>query len=105
MRKFLHPKSVFKEWQPDRPETIERCTINDMPSMKIGKLCKSTDAIVALEKMITKLMPQLKQYHLDLLCQTSIPPYISELDFVGFYRDCRLPDQNLIASSIDLIYR
>ena len=73
--------------------------------MKIDKLCKNPEQIVALEKMVTKLMPQLKQYHLDLLCETAIPPYVSELDFVGFYRDCHLADKNLMASSIDLIYK
>lgn len=46
----------------------------------------------------------LKNCHLDLLCETNIPPYISELDFVRFYRDSDIPDENIKAANIDLIY-
>lgn len=72
--------------------------------MNLTKLAKTPDEIAKLTKVIHDNMVYLKTIHLDLLCDSSIPPYCSELDFVRFYRDCDLPDENLKASSIDLIY-
>lgn len=49
-------------------------------------------------------MRYIKNCHLDLLCETNIPPFVSELDFVRFYRESDLADENLKAANIDLIY-
>lgn len=57
-----------------------------------------------LTKVITHHMPFIKNCHLDLLCETAIPPFASEMDFVNFYRDSKMVDDNLKASSIDLVF-
>jgi hypothetical protein len=31
-------------------------------------------------------------------------PYVSELDFVNFYKKCELADEQLKASNLDLVY-
>ena len=72
--------------------------------MNIAKMVKTTDEMSKLKSVITKCLPFLKNCHLDLLCETNIPPFISELDFVRFYRDFDLPDDNLKPANIDLIY-
>jgi hypothetical protein len=96
---------VFRAWKPDTPAMIAKIVENDLESMNLKKLCPTAEDFSLMSKTITKKMSVLKQIHLDLLCETNIPPYISELDFVGFYRTCKLADQNLVASSIDLVYK
>ena len=49
-------------------------------------------------------MSYLKSAYLDLVCQSAMPPYVSELDFVNFYRKSQMPDENLKAASIDLVF-
>jgi hypothetical protein len=72
--------------------------------MNISKMVKTPEEMAKLTRVITHHMPFIKNCHLDLLCETSIPPFASEMDFVNFYRDSKLVDENLKASSIDLVF-
>ena len=72
--------------------------------MNIAKMVKSPEDHQKLVRVLTLHMSFIKTCHLDLLCETNIPPFASEMDFVTFYRDSKLVDDNLKASSIDLVY-
>jgi hypothetical protein len=104
VRTFDLDSSVFKAWKPDNNQSIQRLTKNDLIAMNLHKLVKEENEMLKLEKAILKYMPFLKCCHLDLVAQSNIPPFVTYLDFINFYKVCKLADENLKAASIDLIY-
>jgi hypothetical protein len=72
--------------------------------MNLGKLVKDEDEMTRIVKVVRKNISYIKQCHLDLITTSSTPPYVTFLDFVNFYRTCKLDDENLKPASIDLIY-
>lgn len=72
--------------------------------MNIGKLTKTDEELKDLEKTITQNMTYLKTVHMDLIAESALIPLIGEMDYVNFYRDCLMPDEQFKASSIDLIW-
>jgi hypothetical protein len=75
-RKFFRPKSVFAPWKPDNAKIINTCTETDLLAMNISKIIKTPEDLAKLTKAITHHMPFIKNCHLDLLCETNIPPFV-----------------------------
>jgi hypothetical protein len=95
---------VFKPWIPDTPATLMKCVDVCFEAMNLGKLVKEESEMTKLQKVVKKHISFLKGVHLDLVAQTQIVPYVSELDFVKFYNKCDFADESVKAASIDLIY-
>jgi hypothetical protein len=72
--------------------------------MNLSKLAKDPEEMARMVKVMKKNISYLKLCHLDLITTSNTPPYVTFLDFVNFYRTCKLDDEILKPASIDLIY-
>ena len=60
----------------------------DLNGMNLSKLIKDKDAMDRMIATIKKNISYIKQCHLDLIADSSNPPYVNSLDFVNLYKKC-----------------
>ena len=60
----------------------------DLNGMNLGKLIKDDSAMDRMITTIKRNIGYLKQCHLDLIADSSNPPYVNSLDFVNLYKKC-----------------
>jgi hypothetical protein len=104
LRQFYHRLSVFAPWKPDNASILTKCVETDWVSMNLSKYLKSEEEKDSLQKVIKKHIPYLKDIHLDLVCESDFPPFVTFLDFMNFTQDCKFSADGLKQASIELIY-
>jgi len=75
-----------------------------MLAMNLGKYLKEPEDVSRMEKVIKKYLPYLKDVHIDLVCESDFPPFITFLDFMNFTQTCKFASDGLKQASIELIY-
>ena len=99
-RKFKLEYSVFKEWKPDTPESLEKMLKSDFSQWKCGRFIKDEYELEEVKKVVSAHIGPLKEVFHMLAARSSYPG-IGWNEFTSWAQHVKLPDDKCPMSTID----
>ena len=92
---------VFKAWQQDTPELLEKIYETDLAYSKLGNFVRNPTDLQDVKDVILYHYAFIKDLFLTLAINAGTFPFVPQQKFTQFCKDCKIQDINLTTSRLD----
>ena len=98
---FVRELSIFKDWIPDTPESLDKCFENDRRFWKVKKISRSFEAYEQVCQYFRNRYQEIKEIFFSATIASGNPPNLSSTSFYNFFKTAGVVDKKMNRAVLD----